>query len=159
MKLNYRSGPGGFCPLPIDSLCLINVYVGSDSKLHFTDKDGADSVLNFSNIKELCTAVSCNSLSIGVFFDYDNKNLNTIGGNSGTGYTGQYNGRYLKLDCYIDLATKSQFTVTALKDGKYNIIDSNGVCTAIDAKAGDVLITSTPPTSNYASHTYCTVWI
>lgn len=29
----------------------VNVYVGGDSKLHFVNKDGADSVLNFSSFK------------------------------------------------------------------------------------------------------------
>ena len=33
------------------SLDNINIYVGSDKKLHFVDKDGADSVLPFSNMK------------------------------------------------------------------------------------------------------------
>ena len=40
-----------------DSLSLINVYVGSDNMLHFTAKDGADSGINFSSIKEFCCAV------------------------------------------------------------------------------------------------------
>ncbi len=34
-----------------DDTSNINIYVGEDGKLHFTDKDGADSVLNFSKGK------------------------------------------------------------------------------------------------------------
>lgn len=43
------------------SLGNINVYVGSDKKIHFVDKDGADSVLPFNNLNGQLGVGACSS--------------------------------------------------------------------------------------------------
>lgn len=39
----------------------INIYVGDDGKLHFVDKDGADTVLNFTPKKAITVSTYINS--------------------------------------------------------------------------------------------------
>lgn len=45
------------------SLGNINIYVGDDKKLHFVDKDGADSVLPFSSISNFTLVLNCTGYS------------------------------------------------------------------------------------------------
>lgn len=43
----------------------INVYVGSDSKLHFVNRDGADTALNFSSAKSGSIYIKCETGDAG----------------------------------------------------------------------------------------------
>ena len=71
-----------------DDTSKINTYVGDDGLIHFTNKDGADTVLNFSKgnnityietISIFCIAVNYNGNNYNVFVSRNRYDPNGIG--------------------------------------------------------------------------------
>ena len=110
----------------------------------FTDPSRADDCfVPFSNgIKEFCCAIYV-GVSLGAFFDFDNKTV--IGGDNTTG-------AYLKISY-----SNSYYKITALQDGKYNVINGNAIFSEINAKAGDILVEKYVDAA-HVNNIHCAAW-
>ncbi len=118
----------------------IKVYVGSDQKLHFVDRDGADTALNFSRVYVDVTSDICNvDCGIGLY-NPNNGNVNTylsrktysnsftIPKKSGNGYL--YSLTYTT-NCYYS----EQYGGSGGASGSYKLLDgsttiSSGSCSS-----------------------------
>ena len=94
----------------------MGIYIGEDGKIHFTDKAGADSVLNFSNVTS----------TFSIKIPYTNRLV--IYGTGGDVYDGSKSG-YFTInisDGVITSATKSGGDVSGTCSGGWTDSKSSG---------------------------------
>ena len=107
---------GVFTPLEIfiniipDETSKIKTYVGSDGKLHFVDRTGADSVLPFSSNEGVIKEKFKGTVSINV--NMYNKTTNTVSGTISSGCIGLKN--YVVAVTSADARVKAYSTSNAV---------------------------------------------